>query len=654
MDRSALLDSLVSRAPELPIRRTATSLHSLPPSLAHPPAVQPGVSAAPAGTWYALSLRAHALRLAGSLDDLIAPGVLVDRVQPHPYQLRVVRQVLREKMPAAILADEVGLGKTIEAGLILKELMLRGIVQSALVVAPKALLPQWQEELREHFDEDFVMTDERRFRGFEHEDRVICSYQQYVKAFERVRAREWDCLIADEAHLLGNPNSQRHRCVSALHARWRLLLTATPVQNKITDLHSLVDLVAPGRLGTLRQFINEFAADPATCRVVVPAKVDELRAVVREVMCRTRRDETNIAFAPRRVDTYLVEASPREATMNREVTSYLRALYRRGIAAEASAPPTRGRSRVSRKGGATQKGRQADGAAGDMLLAGDGTRSTTPGATRVDGSVERALSRGALIREIVALQQSLSSSPQAMAVALRSRAEKHPGEQSILLEMAAHCEGLRSSKEQLLVDALQRLSGKPVLVFTLRLETARHLRGVLRSMGRSAECYIGELSGDARRTLIERFNRGDLQTLIATDAGAEGLNLQERCHIVFNYDLHWNPMKMEQRIGRVHRLGQSQEVLVANFALRDSIDEYVLRLLYQKINLFTMAIGQLESVLADVQDGEVDFEERILDVLLSGDNDGEVQANMETLGDDMEHALEVLGTAASLTAGVLG
>src|SRR6185437_13979912 len=103
--------------------------------------------------WYSLALRAQRHRIAASFDRLLAPAVLYDRVRPHSYQLRVVEQVLREKAPAAILADDVGLGKTIEAGLIYKELALRGLVRTALVLAPKSLLTQWQQELREHFDE---------------------------------------------------------------------------------------------------------------------------------------------------------------------------------------------------------------------------------------------------------------------------------------------------------------------------------------------------------------------------------------------------------------------------------------------------------------------------------------------------------------------
>src|SRR5262249_11443707 len=133
--------------------------------------------------WYALLQRSHALRAPATFETLLSPLALHERLRPHPYQLRVVERVLREMAPAAILADEVGLGKTVEAGLIYKELALRGLAESALVLAPKALLGQWQAELRERFDADFVLTDEKRFAGWERETRVICSLAQFVRSF---------------------------------------------------------------------------------------------------------------------------------------------------------------------------------------------------------------------------------------------------------------------------------------------------------------------------------------------------------------------------------------------------------------------------------------------------------------------------------------
>ncbi|HEU5347960.1 MAG TPA: SNF2-related protein [Ktedonobacterales bacterium] len=579
-----------------PIRITFTSHSTL--AHAHTPAAESEQQAF-SSRWYALALRVQRLRVAASFDRLLAPAVLYDRVRPHPYQLRVVEQILREKAPAAILADDVGLGKTIEAGLIYKELALRGIVRTALVLAPKALLSQWQQELREHFDEDFVLTDEKRFRGFEVEPRVICSLPQFVRSFARINSHSWDCLIVDEAHLLANPASRRRQCASELRSTWRLLLTATPVANRLTDLYSLIDLAVPGRLGTQREFEEDFVADPGTCRVVRPERAGALRDIAREHMCRTRRSDTDIAFAGRTVDTRSIQATPAEDTLISDITDYLRALYRRA--------PT-GSSKIN---------------------------------------------RGAVIREIMALQQSLSSSPQAIERSLRARAEKRPDERGELSALADRCATVVSAKETLLLDVLTELGEEPALIFTLRLETAARLRDVIAARGRSAACYIGALSRTERESLVSQFNSGRLHTLIATDAGAEGLNLHERCHIVINYDLHWNPMRIEQRIGRVHRLGQTHDVRVLNFVLHETIDDYVVQLLYQKINLFTMTVGSLETVLTAVQEGEFDLEGRILELLLRSDDRDTLRKEVDGLGDELVSARERQLAAESLTAEVL-
>ncbi|HEX6797250.1 MAG TPA: SNF2-related protein [Ktedonobacterales bacterium] len=598
-------------AADVPTRVPVRVGFSDPSRLLDPPAgTQSATEPDPnAARWYALLLRSLPLRAPASFETLLAPHVLYDRLRPHPYQLRVVERVLREQAPAAILADEVGLGKTVEAGLIYKELALRGIVRSALVLAPKALLSQWQAELRERFDEDFVLTDEARFGGWEHEERVICSLPQFVRSFARIAARPWDLLIVDEAHLLANPDSKRRRCAGLLRARWRLLLTATPIANKLTDLYSLIDLVAPGKLGTRREFEAEYVADPGTARVARPERLPALRAAVHDVSCRTRRAETDIPFAGRSVATRVIPPAPDEDALITDVTAYLRAIYRR-------LPPPAARGRAS-----------------------------------ASGSLK--VNRGAVIREIMALQQSLSSHPRAIGESLRARAERHPDEHGELLDLAARCGAVASAKERLLLEVLDELRGEPALIFTLRLETAARLREAVAARGRSAACYVGALSRPEREALVARFNGGALDTLIATDAGAEGLNLQQRCAVVVNYDLHWNPMRIEQRIGRVHRLGQSRDVTVYNFALRDTIDDYVMRLLYQKINLFTMTVGALETVLAEAREGEMDIEDRVLEILLRSDDPAELSDEVGALGDELLAAMGRQHAAEGFTTRIL-
>ncbi|HEY7091802.1 MAG TPA: SNF2-related protein [Ktedonobacterales bacterium] len=547
--------------------------------------------------WYALRLRAHDPVLRPSFDRLLSPGALQERLRPHSYQLRVVEQALTMTTTGVILADEVGLGKTIEAGLLYTELALRGLAQTVLILAPKSLLPQWQEQLRELFDADFTLTDEKRFGGFESEPRLICSLQQFVRSFDKLRERIFDLVIVDEAHLLANLTSKRRQAVAALPARKRLLLTATPVANTVTDLYSLVDLASPGRLGTPREFENTYIADPGTARAIKPYKVEELRSVVNEVMLRTRRADTGIAFVGRTVETRSIPPAPAEDVLITDVTAYLRALYRRGMTNRAN--------------------------------------------------------RGSVVREIMALQQSLSSSPQAIEESLRKRAERHPAERGELLALADRCRGVTSAKEQLFLETLRDLGQEPALVFTLRLETAARLRAVARSAGRSAETYVGALNRAERERLVRKFNAGALTTLIATDAGAEGLNLQERCRTVINLDLNWNPMKIEQRIGRVHRLGQTREVRVINMALKDTIDDYVVRLLYEKISLFTLTIGALETILAETQDDELDLEERLLEILLAHNNQSAIREGVRALGDEMASAQGRQLEAEALTAEVL-
>ena len=587
-----------STLPTLPVHVKITVPDELPASLDGGVGFGGEAADAPSGaTWYALRLRTRAPELHPAFDGLLAPNALAARLRPHSYQLRVVEQVLRMNSTGSILADEVGLGKTIEAGLLYTELALRGLAQTTLVIAPKSLLPQWQEQLSELFDADFTLTDEKRFQGFENEPRLICSLQQFVRSFDKLRDRTFDLVIVDEAHLLANLTSKRRRAVAALAARRRLLLTATPVANKVTDLYSLVDLASPGRLGTPREFENTYIADPGTARAIKPYKVEELRSIAHEVMLRTRRSDTGIAFVGRTVETRSIPPTPAEDALITDITAYLRAIYRRGMTNRAN--------------------------------------------------------RGAVVREIMALQQSLSSSPQAIEQSLRKRAERHPDERGELLALADRCRGVTSAKERLFLEALRDLGQEPALVFTLRLETAARLREVARSTGRSAETYVGALSRSERERLVRKFNSGALTTLIATDAGAEGLNLQERCRTVINLDLNWNPMKIEQRIGRVHRLGQTREVRVINMVLRDTIDDYVVRLLYEKINLFTLTIGALETVLAETQDDEVDLEERLLEILLERNSSAAIREGVQTLGNEMASAQGRQLEAEALTAEVL-
>ena len=155
-----------------------------------------------------------------------------------------------------------------------------------------------------------------------------------------------------------------------------------------------------------------------------------------------------------------------------------------------------------------------------------------------------------------------------------------------------------------------------------------------------------------REKTIKNFKNGETKYLIATDAAAEGLNLQNCC-IMFNYDLHWNPMKIEQRIGRIHRFQQDRDVTVFNLSVKDTIDDYVLHILYQKIDLFTMTIGKMETVLAELKDGAQDIQRTIGEILLRSNSRLDIKRELERLSKDLNASREKQELAEKFTEGVI-
>ena len=165
-----------------------------------------------------------------------------------------------------------------------------------------------------------------------------------------------------------------------------------------------------------------------------------------------------------------------------------------------------------------------------------------------------------------------------------------------------------SAKMELLRNVLNEIPNEQALIFCLRKITARKLKEMLEKDFGKAEVYLGDLTQVDRDRVISSFKKGETKYLVATDAAAEGLNLQNCC-VMFNYDLHWNPMKIEQRIGRIHRFNQDRDVTIFNLSVKDTIDDYVLHILYQKIELFTMTVGKMETVLAELKEGRTRYRE---------------------------------------------
>jgi SNF2 family DNA or RNA helicase len=489
------------------------------------------------------------------------------RFEPFPYQLEAAARVLRHMQGRAILADEVGLGKTIEAGIVLSELRLRGLADRALVLAPAGLVGQWREELERKFalpstiaDGGFAST-----AGGGAQPVVIASIAAARREPMRsaLTAGAWDLVIADEAHRLKNARSASATLVRALSTSYLLLLTATPIENRLADLFQLVSLVRPGLLGGAA----EFRARHGRGDVNDVRNLASLQLALRELMVRHRRSEISVMLPRRLAETIRVTPSAEEA-----------ALYA-GISA------------------------------------------------RVRGEV-----RGAPTSRLLALrsvQQLAGSSPWACAASLRKLGWDDLADDAACVP--------RTAKGVVLVELLARHLGRgeKVVVFTASRRTLDALAVLVADHGCQAAVYHGGLSRAQKDDAIARF-ADEAPVLLSTEAAGEGRNLQF-CHVMINFDLPWNPMQIEQRLGRIHRIGQEHDVELVNLVSRGTLEERLLEVLEAKINLFELVVGELDMILGRVSD-DLDFESLVFQEFSGSNDDAEFATRLDQLGERLAGA----------------
>ena len=561
---------------------------------------------------FQLNLLAQQTKLTRSFDKLIALNLIRTKIDAHPYQMEVAKTVLQDMNTNAILGDEVGLGKTIEAGIIMKELLVRGFIRSVLILVPTGLKEQWKTEMIEKFGEEFKIANDPNDRvDFNSDERIICSSGLFLHRYNKISKRNWDLVIVDEAHKYRNIQSKRRKLLTNLPKKNLLLLTATPLCNKITDLYSLIDLIYPGRLGTPSSFKSRYAAN-SKCRVVKPDQVEPLRNIVSEVMCRTRRIDTDIPFTKRFVESRRIVAEKIEYEFIEKATQYLKDMYDNGFKSIEQ------------------------------------LKYENPTYT-----ANRSESLGILIFNAISLQQSISSSPYAAIQSLENRYEKHPNEREAINELISLAKNIEPAKIKLLKQILKEVDNEQAIIFCLRKATVEKLKNILDEEFGPTESYTGSKNSRQRQEIIEKFRDKKIKYLVATDAAAEGLNLQ-KCNVLFNFDLHWNPMKIEQRIGRIHRLGQERDVTIFNLSIKDTIDDYVLHVLYQKINLFTLTIGGMETILAEVKEGTQDIEKVIIEIILRSKDKRNIKKEIERLSEDIAYAKRKQELSSHFTKGVLG
>ncbi len=537
---------------------------------------------------FRLRLRAEELVREQGFQRLISLVELRD-VEKFPHQESVCLRTLRELRGRAILADEVGLGKTIEAGIIMKEYLMRGLVRRVLILAPASLCLQWQEEMSRKFGLAFAI--QATGREWSEEPLLISSLERAKMPARRSAVMEsrYDLVVVDEAHRLRNQRTLNRQLVAELAPRHLLLLTATPVQNDLRELYNLVSLVRPGALGTWTAFKREFITrgDPR-----VPANPEKLRQLLRSVMLRSTRVSAGLQWSKRHVEVRSVKLSQPERDLYDGVSDFA---YRY----------------LARSGG------------------------------------ERAEHLSLLV-----LEKEMGSSVQAAmrtlkALTRRARTETENQELTRLQEMAAVV-GTQAKMGAL--DEILAVDPSQVVIFTQFMATLEYLKAELKKRGIPVEVFHGGLTETAKEKAIARF-RDRARVLISTEAGGEGRNLQF-CHVLVNYDLPWNPMRVEQRIGRVHRLGQKHDVMVYNLAAEDTIEAYVLETLYRKIRLFELVVGEMENILSQLQEG-TSFEDRIFRAWNSSNRREVRRRKFEQLADEILAAQKNYEQIRELDASIL-
>ena len=584
----------------------------------------------------------------------VGVGAAIARIVPRPHQTFVAQRVLSAPSPRFLLADEVGLGKTIEAGLILQELRARGGLDHVLVITPTNLSIQWLYELRSKFNEPFSLFDrESRIEQARSDANgqnpwvvnrnVITSHTwltHHQDTWDELLEVPWDLVIVDEAHHARRSRDGADRWQATLlfrflqqispRSRGLLLLTATPMQLDPSELFSLVELLDPALFYSFDAFqarrdgnraLNALIGDVSrfnelplaeqiatrhqlatdTSAGLVLADIEQIdtsqqardRVVDRladqhllsQVMIRNRK--RLIGGFTRRIPHILsVPFSEPERALYDELARFNRDLYR-------------------------TTSRQRRMIIGFMLIGYQ--RRLTSSLVAFVRTIERRIARleaqathvpdpNLTAEELTADDADQLS--EALSTVIAASPQGEAAEIASLRTLLTLARPIRQDAKlaQLLafLDQVDRTTyGDQVVIFTQFTDTLDYLMEQL-SSDHPVVAFHGGLSAADKDRAIARFTKGEVRILVTTEAGGEGRNLQN-CSVLVNYDLPWNPMKIEQRIGRLDRIGQQRNVLIVNFALAGTVEERMLDVLGRRIHAFEETIGGLDPILGSME-----------------------------------------------------
>ncbi|MEI6849683.1 MAG: SNF2-related protein [archaeon] len=527
---------------------------------------------------FQLKLKSEEAAKQSEIRELISyPLIKKNLTYNLPHQQEGALRILRDLDGRALLADEVGLGKTITAGMVLKECIVRGFVRRALILTPPSLVNQWKDELSSKFNLDFKeINKEDEWANTELAiasiDRVK-NFDNATNTFKHTNAHDiyWDIIVIDEAHKLKDKNTFRWKFVDKLQKKRLLLLTATPFQNDLIELYNLLSLLRRGHLGTISEFRSNFLIDGDERK---PLNPQELKRKLGEVMIRRRRDEAKGVHYMKRIPKIeSVELSYPEKQSYEQIVDMLMVNYL-----------------------------DFNGIPINTTLA---AHSILP---KITSSSRSAIE---FLENLIANPKYHLSTAQIA--------------QGILENMKSLKEDTKLNR---LIEIINEINnndkGTKMLIYTKHPSTLSYISEKLRKQKFKITEFKGGLTPTEKSNRIKEFKEKS-QIMVSTETGSEGLNLQF-CSNIINYDLPWNPMAVEQRIGRLDRIGQKKNICVYNLATKGTMEEHVVDLIINKMCCVGLIIGELPIILFNMgldsngKSGSSKFEEKIMHAFLDSKN----------------------------------
>ena len=615
---------------------------------------------------------AHRITLGGTGEDALAQSLSTARVDMNPHQVDAALFALASPLSKGVLlADEVGLGKTIEASLVIAQRWAER-KRRILLIVPASLRKQWSQELYDKFSLPSVIVERKSYndlrkkgiaKPFEHSEHVvITSYEFAALKADEIRSGQWDLVVFDEAHRLRNVYrkdgaARAKRLRDATRPFFKILLTATPLQNSLMELYGLVSVLDEHHFGDEDSFRNQYVVGGGARNGHIFLR-KRLEPICKRTLRRQVQQAGLIRYTERSALTMEYSPSQDELQLYADVSAYLQ----RNDTIAFGNKPNQLVTMVVRKilGSST-------------FAIADTLKKIIDRLKQMEApSIDTVADYDIIEEEAEEFDDHGDSEahdvPRIDLEGLKKEIAELEGYRKLALSIGQNEKGnaLVKALPQVLDEIVKKGGQRKAVIFTESVRTQTYLAQLLAEMGyaddvvllngsnsdaqskaiyqdwlarhKGTDAVSGSKTADMKAAIVEGFRDGKT-ILIATESGAEGINLQF-CSLLVNFDLPWNPQRVEQRIGRCHRYGQKIDVTVVNFLnLKNHAEQRIHQLLDEKFNLFKGVFGASDEVLGVIERG-VDIERRIFQIVQSARTEAEIDAAFDKLQDELKAQID--------------